>query len=155
MSFLSAFKKFLHINNRPTGNASAIYYQVEVLAYPNDKVKRIDQTVLASTMGISKDAERSYAAGMVLNGMYNSLGGDGDLKAVGVARMTAATVSMSDLRDYIVYLISAKRMTPFGVLCMDLNLESHDPQVWKSRLRNVIQELTKGNYTFLSKPFDM
>jgi hypothetical protein len=155
MSFLSAFKKFLHIHDRPTGNAASVYYQVEVLAYPNDQVKRIDQTVLASTMGISKDAERSYAAGMVLNGMYNTLGGDGELKAVGVAKLTATTVSMSDLRDYILYLISAKRMIPFGLVFNDVNLGSHDPQVWKSRLWRVIQEVTKGTYQILSKPFDM
>jgi hypothetical protein len=155
MSFLSAFKKFLHIHDRPSGSAAALYYQVEELAYPNDNVKRIDQAVLASTMGISKDAERSYAAGMVLNGMYNTLGGDGDLKAVGVAKMTAATVSMSDLRDYIVYLISAKRMQPFGELLFDTYLRSDDPQVWKSRLWRVIQNMAKGEYLFLSKRFDM
>jgi hypothetical protein len=93
-------------------------------------------------------------AGMILNSMLSKLNGKTGVGPVGLAKLTTSTITLENLRDYILYLIEAKRIAPFGILYMGTNLSSHDPHVWKSRMWRIIQELIRGNYWFYNKRFD-
>jgi hypothetical protein len=154
MNLFGRFKAFLKRHNRPIESANSIYYDPTKQKASNPNAQLLFDIAMDQIQGLKEAQRCDKMANFILNlTALKSFGGLSSFPMQGAMTHLSQSISLKDVRDFVLHLISTQHLShPFGAQ-FDLNLGSNDQASVLSGLQIVAEKIRNREYMVYTKPF--